>query len=370
MNITLAVAVLPALGLIWLFRRWDKKRPEPPGMIRNAMIFGAISCIPAALIEILLMGVLGDRVVHAQGGFVNGVVVAAMTEEAMKLAVVLLFFYRRAEFNETMDGILYTAAASLGFALLENVLYAGGNLIVGLARAISAVPLHATCSGLMGYYIGAAKMRGNAGPRIALGYLIAVAIHGVYDWAVFSGGRYGFGPPEPLLGFGQAVLIVAVAAVFLRFAVKKALAEDDSLLGPHSRPLAPRVQHVPSYAWPPQHPHAPYGAPHASPPHAPPAPYGLHQPYAGHAPQPQGPPHGWHPQPQPYGPYAQQQPYGPYAQQHPPAPPHHQAHPAPPHHPAAPAPPHHPAAPAYGHQGAPPHGSGGPPRGWNGGSGG
>ncbi|MBL9025940.1 MAG: PrsW family intramembrane metalloprotease [Myxococcales bacterium] len=307
MRITLAVAILPALGLLFLFKKWDEKRPEPPGMIRNAVIFGALSCIPAAIIELVLMAVLGEAVVNAQGGLVNGVVVAAMTEEALKLSVVMLFFYRRQEFNETMDGILYTAAASLGFALLENVLYAGGNLVVGLARAISAVPLHATASGLMGYFVGVAKMRGGAFSRISLGYFVAVLIHGVYDWAVFSGGRFGFGTAEPLLGFALAVGIVIVAAIALRVAVKRALAADDEALGHHARPVAVVVPQV----WPQAQPHAVYG-------YGAPAPYGMHQPYAGHVPAPQAQHGGWH-QPVPHQ-YAHAQPHAhahaPHAQPH------------------------------------------------------
>lgn len=297
MSITLAIAILPAIGLIYLFKKWDQKRPEPPGAIRNAMILGAVSCVPAVIIELVLTAAIGERNTEAQGAFLKSFVVAAGTEEALKLGVVLLFFWRKPSFNETMDGILYTAAASLGFALLENVLYAGGNLILGLARAISAVPLHATCSGLMGYFVGVAKMRGSAGSRIFLGYFIAVMIHGVYDWAVFSGGMYGFGQPSPLLGFAQAVGIVIVAAVMLRFVVKRALAEDDALLGAHSRPLAPAM---PAYAYAQGHMQAPYGNPYAQPGHAAPQPYGMHQAYGGHMPQPHAPPQGWHPQQQPH----------------------------------------------------------------------
>lgn len=355
MSITLAIAILPAIGLIYWFKKWDQKRPEPPGMIRNAMILGALSCVPAVIIELAITAVLGEARVSAQGSFLKSFVVAAGTEEALKLAVVLLFFWKKPEFNETMDGILYTAAASLGFALLENVLYAGGNLILGLARAISAVPLHATCSGLMGYFVGVAKMRGNAGARIALGYFIAVMIHGVYDWAVFSGGMYGFGEPSPLLGFAQAVGIVIVAAFMLRITVKRALAEDDALLGAHSRPLAPPM---PAYAYAQMpghmhgHPHAPYGNPYAPPHHPPPPPYGMHQPYAGHAPQPHAPPQGWHPQQQPhqYAPqhghaHAPQQGHG------------HQPHPQQPQQQQAP----------HGYPpGQAPPGWGKPPQGWNG----
>ncbi|MFO0547350.1 MAG: PrsW family glutamic-type intramembrane protease [Polyangiaceae bacterium] len=250
MNFTVTVAVLPAILLVYLFRKWDEKRPEPLGMIVKAMVFGALTCIPAGIIEVLAAKGLGNAVIQANGSFVNAFGIAAVTEEAWKLAVVLVFFYRRTEFNEVMDGILYTAATSLGFALLENVLYSSGNLVTGLVRAFTAVPLHATCSGIMGYFVGMAKMRGSAFGRVVFGYGVAVGIHGLYDWSVFSGGMFGRGPGQPLLGLALALAIVIVAALVTRALVRRALAHDDQLLGTHARPVDGAV--VPQ-------PQAPYG---------------------------------------------------------------------------------------------------------------
>ena len=44
-------------------------------------------------------------------------------EEIAKFLAVRLFVYRNHEFDEPLDGIIYAAAAALGFASLENVLY-------------------------------------------------------------------------------------------------------------------------------------------------------------------------------------------------------------------------------------------------------
>ncbi|NUP07582.1 MAG: PrsW family intramembrane metalloprotease [Polyangiaceae bacterium] len=313
MHITLAVAILPAVLLVYLFKKWDEKRPEPPGMVRNAVIFGMVSIIPAVIIELTLSAILGTGLVQAQGQLVNSFVVAAGVEEGLKLSIVMLYFWRKEAFNEVMDGILYTAATSLGFALLENVLYAGGNIVTGIARAISAVPLHATCSAIMGYFVGRAKMRGSAFVKVSLGYGIAVFIHGLYDWAVFSGGKFGFAPPEPLLGFAIAVGIVVVCALVTRQLVKSALKEDDALLGDHARPLErPLPYHLAQRGY-----GAPFGHPAFHP--AAPAPYGMHTPYGGHAPNPYGPPQGWH---QPMQPHAYpQHPYpGPHPHGHAPQP--------------------------------------------------
>ena len=49
--------------------------------------------------------------------------VVGPVEEFSKFAVVRLKAYRSLYFDEPMDGLVYAAAASLGFASLENVLY-------------------------------------------------------------------------------------------------------------------------------------------------------------------------------------------------------------------------------------------------------
>ena len=50
-----------------------------------------------------------------KGEAINAFVVAALTEETVKLLVVLVYLRRKPHFDEVMDGILYAAAASLGF---------------------------------------------------------------------------------------------------------------------------------------------------------------------------------------------------------------------------------------------------------------
>ncbi len=358
MNITIALAILPALLLLWLFKKWDEKRPEPPGAIRNVVLLGMASCIPAAIIENILMAVMGKDLVNAQGGMVNGLVVAATTEESMKLLVVMLFVWKKPHFNEVMDGILYVAAASLGFALLENILYSAGNIFTGLLRAFTAVPLHAVGSGIMGYFVGRAKMgKGGTFPMILIGLGCAIVIHGVYDWSIFSGGFYGFAEPNQLIALGEALGIVIVCGIILRVLVKQALKMDDELLGAHSRPLIPNMGQVgfaPAYAYA-QGGFAPQGyggqpGYGAQPGFAPPSygqlgyggqpAYGGQQPGYGQQPQqpagagPQGygqqPGYGQNPNPQPRAPqgYGQQPQQAGYGQQ--PQPPGHGQQPQPP----------------------------------------
>jgi len=251
-TICIAVALAPALLFLWLFKRLDAKRPEPPGSVRNVVLFGVLSCIPAIIVELLLGAVLGD-LAKARGRFLDAFLVAAFTEESLKLACVLLYLWRKPHFDEVMDGILYTAAASLGFAMIENVLYAGNNLAIGLLRAFTAVPMHALASALMGYFVGRARLASGSVARwIGTGLTVGVGIHGLYDWALMSEG--GFGVLEVSMGRGILVvlLILIISAVFVRVAHKHALLLDDAIYGPHSRPLESLLPGAPVPAEPPR----------------------------------------------------------------------------------------------------------------------
>ncbi|MFO0624953.1 MAG: PrsW family glutamic-type intramembrane protease [Polyangiales bacterium] len=239
MSLSFALALAPAFLLLRMFQRMDAKRPEPPGSVRTVVLLGVASCIPAVIIELMLTALLGPATVNADGKLVNAFLVAATTEECLKLACVYFYLWKKPHFDEVMDGILYTAAASLGFAMLENVLYVGSNIGIAIMRALSAVPMHALCSAGMGYFIGRAKLaRQGAALWCLAGLGFAISTHGAYDWALMSEGSFGEGPSNPAFGLLVAIAIVASAGVAVRLLYKHALKLDDALLGPYARPLA------------------------------------------------------------------------------------------------------------------------------------
>jgi RsiW-degrading membrane proteinase PrsW (M82 family) len=182
------VAVAPGLLLIWVLYKRDIYEPEPIRDLLLAGLSGLLAALLAGLVGLpfgltalpLAEGPLTREVLVRVGVFSAKV---GIIEEGAKLAMVMIFFYRRAQFNEPMDGVIYTAAVAIGFATIENVGYTLlGGLQTGLIRAITAVPLHAFCSGIMGYFVGVAHFRKPALGRIAAGWAIAAFIHAVYDF--------------------------------------------------------------------------------------------------------------------------------------------------------------------------------------------
>jgi len=56
--------------------------------------------------------------------FATASIIAPIVEESLKgLAVLVVFFLFRNEFDSVLDGIIYAAITALGFAAIENVLY-------------------------------------------------------------------------------------------------------------------------------------------------------------------------------------------------------------------------------------------------------
>ncbi len=182
--ITIILAVAPALGLLYYFYRKDTLRPEPKGEILKTVLFGIIIVAPVAIIETLLSPIT-TGLTQIGYALVTGFIIAAGTEEGFKYLVIRRITSKSEAFDEVTDGIVYTVAISMGFALFENITYSVGDpLSTVLIRSVTAVPLHAIASGIMGYYIGSAKFNKEVSAR--KGLFLAIGIHGLYDFFLMS----------------------------------------------------------------------------------------------------------------------------------------------------------------------------------------
>jgi RsiW-degrading membrane proteinase PrsW (M82 family) len=106
----------------------------------------------------------------------------------LKFVVVVYYCSRLKIFNERMDGMVYGAVASLGFAAMENVLYVTlGDLTLAMTRALTAVPCHAFLGAIMGYYVGQARFDSRNRTRLlATGLLLVILLHGLYDFPLLT----------------------------------------------------------------------------------------------------------------------------------------------------------------------------------------
>jgi len=219
---TFGAAVLPAALLLRYFHRASAFALRPK-VVWITLALGALVALPVAVVALAI-----DRIVVVERGYVvagvlQAFVGAAVPEEIGKLLVILLYCRGLAELKDPMDGVVFGAAAALGFATLENLLYVvdGGALTAGI-RAVTAVPSHAFDGAILGYFVGTAPRGTRAGVlRISGGLAIAVALHGVYDAPLLVAARHlrvgGTSVAESLVG--GAAMVIPIGIVLLQWRV-------------------------------------------------------------------------------------------------------------------------------------------------------
>lgn len=209
--ILLAAAVAPAVFMLHYIYVRDRYEREPLGLVLKVFFVSCLTVIPAAIVEgILLSG--GLEAAGLIGAAIACWGVIALSEEFFKYIAVRWLVVRHPAFNEVYDGIIYCVAASLGFAVVENIMYVflaeGSGMLVAVLRALLSVPGHALWGVMMGYYIGLARMEPDPAkkrPLVLRGVFTAVFWHGLYDFFAFGTELVSDGM---MLLFGLGVLAV------------------------------------------------------------------------------------------------------------------------------------------------------------------
>ena len=215
--IQIAWSFLP--GLLWLYwvYKKDVHEPEPLRVLLKVYALGMCIVIPAAItnsIGLFFFPMSGAGVVSAA---IASFLIVGPLEELWKMLVVRQSS-KYPEFDEPMDGIVYSGAAALGFASLENLLYLydHGWQVIHL-RAFTAVPGHFLFAVFYGYAYGIRK----AGHRsqVLLAWATAALFHGAYNFFLAGGSELG----SISLIFSAFVLLLVLAWVYRRL-VRRALA--------------------------------------------------------------------------------------------------------------------------------------------------
>jgi RsiW-degrading membrane proteinase PrsW (M82 family) len=113
------LAALPVGPIVACYLWLDRYEPEPKRLLAAGLLWGGFVATAVAL---LVQGI---------GGYVVGFsgaerlsIVGPVTEEASKgLFLLLLLWWRRAELDGVLDGIVYAGMVGVGFAFVENILY-------------------------------------------------------------------------------------------------------------------------------------------------------------------------------------------------------------------------------------------------------
>ncbi|GET28600.1 PrsW family glutamic-type intramembrane protease [Prolixibacter sp. SD074] len=186
------LTIAPVIIILFYIYSRDKYEKEPFYLLAKGLLFGVISVLPVTLIEGILM-MFGPLFTGYWNTFYQAFVVAGATEEGFKFLASFLLVWHSREFNQRFDGIVYAVFVSMGFALVENMLYvftSANGLSVGLTRALTAVPAHAMFGVLMGFHLSMAKFYPEArGIFLGYAFLIPFIFHGIYDFILMSGNQ-------------------------------------------------------------------------------------------------------------------------------------------------------------------------------------
>jgi len=202
----LILAIVPGLLICYLVFRADRYDKEPKLMMLASFILGALITYPTMKAEAFAATLGWEDSTNFFELFIFAVIFVGLIEEAFKFICLVAFPYLRKEFNEPLDGIVYAVFIGMGFAVVENLLYADRFDIQTIAiRGLTAVPAHAAFAVIMGYYVGQAKTSKTKKIQyLLMGLLIPAVIHGLYNFFILQ--PYY----EWMIGFASLVLIISL----------------------------------------------------------------------------------------------------------------------------------------------------------------
>src|SRR6478672_5185680 len=195
------LAALPVGPLVACYLWLDRYEPEPKRLLALGLLWGGFVATAAAL---LIQGI---------GGFVVGFndrqsleLVAPVSEEACKgLFLLLLLWWRRAELDGILDGIVYAGMVGVGFAFTENILYLaaayngtdgtgpGGTEALTdtfIVRCLFSPFAHPVFTAFTGIGVGVAVVARSRGVRVLaplVGYALAVTAHAIWNTSTVFG---------------------------------------------------------------------------------------------------------------------------------------------------------------------------------------
>lgn len=190
------MAFIPAFFFSWFLYWLDRYEKEPRWLLLATFFWGGFvaiigTLIVASIFEIGFSFVLNDAVLEDIAG---GSITAPLVEEFMKgMAVMVVFFMFRKEFDSILDGIIYGGIAGLGFAATENVFYFlgqysdagwGGMFANFLLRVGVFAWGHPFYTAFTGLGFAVARMNRNMLVKLAapvVGYSLAVMAHSFHN---------------------------------------------------------------------------------------------------------------------------------------------------------------------------------------------
>jgi RsiW-degrading membrane proteinase PrsW (M82 family) len=227
--------------LMILFINWlDRYEKEPILLMIAAFLWGVVIAAGGAYVINTVLGIgvyvfTGNEVMT---DIATISIIAPFVEESLKgLAVLIVFFLFRKEFDSVLDGIIYAAMVALGFAATENAIYIirgydasgwGGLAELAWIRLVVVAWQHPFYTAFTGIGLAIARLNRNILVKliaIPVGFSLAVFAHFMHNsMAIFLPDILG--RLTDWLGWFMMAVFILWMIYHERNLVKKHLAEE------------------------------------------------------------------------------------------------------------------------------------------------
>ena len=219
------IAIIPAILWLVFFYQQDVLEPEPKGMVLQVFVLGGLVAAALGIPVINAFNLPSWLYNNVWITILGSILVVGFTQEFLKYAAVRFSVFSSNEFDERVDGIIYSTAAGLGFATAMNITFivesGGVDLTMAAIRVVLVALAQASFAGVTGYFMGRDKLEDRPAWWMPLGVTIAAVLNGLfyYLWGTlkrpsFSAGGAYVNPWTGLIL--AAVLAVAIMAVLTR----------------------------------------------------------------------------------------------------------------------------------------------------------
>lgn len=198
----------PVLWLLFYLR--EDKHPEPKALLLLAFVGGMASAVLALFGECVWVALVAGSC-HSINFGVSPILLflgIALVEEYAKFLPIRYLIMKRPEFDEPVDAMIYMMTAALGFAALENALFAFqffyrvqestlllaplthetvlASVDVATNRFLGANLLHALSSGIVGYFLARAFFSPRRHYFVGLGIIVAALLHAGFNYLILE----------------------------------------------------------------------------------------------------------------------------------------------------------------------------------------
>ncbi len=204
----LIASIAPAVIIMYLIFRHDTVK-EPLTMLAKAFFGGVLSIAITLIITYPILGIELNS--GAMKSFFDAFFKAGIPEEFSKWLIFYWLIRKAKDFDQYYDGILYAIFISMGFALVENILYVFENgMGTAIVRSIISVPGHMLFAIPMGYFLSISRFESGTSARfhVFLSLAIPILLHGTFDFILMYSGAKG------AVNSGLAVLLLLAFVIF------------------------------------------------------------------------------------------------------------------------------------------------------------